>query len=99
MAEPDDQFFDRADAHIKLANEHVTDSIGKGKSSASFLYGASRFNAWVSACTCDSAEEMEKDKESFVNYYLEQYKKNLVENLDDYISNFNKYMNISDESA
>ena len=95
MSEADDNFYNRADEHIHLANEQVNEQVTKTKVSASFLYGSSRFQAWISACTCDSAEEMEQEKEEFIKYFLEVYKKNLTENLEDYIENFNEYMGIS----
>lgn len=92
MAQDEDpNFYARADAHIGLANEHL-ESTPRGKVSASFLYGASRFNAWVSACKCDSADELREAKNEIVEYFLQQYRGKLVENLDDYIDNFDKYM-------
>lgn len=87
----DPDFYTRADAHIQLANEHLAGSP-RGKVSASFLYGASRFNAWVSACKCDSADELQQAKGEIVDYFLQQYRCTLVENLDDYIRHFEKYM-------
>lgn len=47
--ETDAQFYDRADAHIPLSNEQITNDVGLAKVSASMLCAASRFNAWVSA--------------------------------------------------
>jgi hypothetical protein len=44
----DDGFYDRADSFIHLANDHCA-NMGRGKVSVSFMYGVSRFNAWVSA--------------------------------------------------
>nr|WP_315463783.1 DUF3144 domain-containing protein [uncultured Rhodoferax sp.] len=87
----DDRFYDRADSLIHLANEHCSD-IGRGKVSASFLFAASRFNAWVSACGFDSEDAMRASKEETLEYFVAQYKAMLEENLDDYIANFKKYM-------
>ncbi len=87
----DDKFFDRADAHIHLANEHG-EAIEKGKVSASLLYAATRYNAWVSACGFASGGEMRSARQETIDYFMEQYKKMLEENLDDYIDNFDRYM-------
>lgn len=87
----DDAFYARADAHIDLANEQVA-AAGRAKVSASFLYAAARFNAWISACGVESAEEMRAAKDEMVEYFVEQYRAALVEHLDDYAGNFDKYM-------
>jgi hypothetical protein len=87
----DPDFYNRADTLIHLANDQLK-KIGRGKVSASFLYGASRFNAWVSACGFDSAEQMQNAKQQTVEYFVEQYQKMLEENIDDYIANFSGYM-------
>lgn len=89
--ETDEQFYDRADAHIHLANNHVKD-IGRGKVSASFLYGAARFNVYVAACNCGSKDQMIGDRNSIRDYYVAEYTKMLEEHLDDYIEHYEKYM-------
>ena len=90
----DEHFYERADAHIHLANEHIQD-IGRGKVSASFLYGAARFNVYVAACNCDSRGQMITERTSIRDYYVAEYTKMLEEHLDDYIDNYDKYMSKS----
>jgi hypothetical protein len=93
MPEPTDSaFFDRADAHIDLSNSQAK-SVGRGKVSASMLYAAARFNAWVCACDFENATEMREGRAEALKYFVEQYERMLGENLDDYIKNFDKYMN------
>jgi hypothetical protein len=87
----DSTFWDRADDVIHLANEQC-ESVQRSKVSASLLYAAARFNAFIVAGNVSSAEEMKQDKEEAVQYFVEQYRKMLVENLDDYIENFSKYV-------
>ena len=84
------EFWERADQVIALANEQVADST-VGKVSSSLLYAAARFNSFNVASLADSAEEMKSDKEEAIKYFTDQYKKMLIENLDDYIENFEKY--------
>jgi len=84
------EFWQRADQVIALANKQVNDST-IGKVSSSLLYAAARFNAFNVASLADDAEEMKKDKEEAIKYFTEQYKNMLIENIDDYIENFERY--------
>ena len=90
-SEADDHFFDRADAMINLANQQL-ESMTPGKVSASMLYAAARFNAWASAIGWESSEEMKAAKGEAIDYFVEQYRAMLIENLDDYAANFDQYM-------
>ena len=87
----DSGFYDRADAHINLSNDQMAE-ITRGKASASMLYGTTRFNAWITACGFENAEQMKQSKAETVKYFTAEYEKMLIENLDDYIENFEKYM-------
>jgi len=89
--EADEHFYDRADAHIRLANGQTEDVV-RGKVSASFLYGAARFNVYVAACKCDSKDVLVEGREDIRDYYVAQYTKMLEEHLDDYIEQFDRYM-------
>lgn len=92
MHELDDDFFIRADAHIHLSNSQISEKIGPGKVSASFMYSVARFNAWVSACGWESGKDMAAAKKKTLDYFVNEYRKMLEENLDDYIANFDMYM-------
>jgi len=56
------------------------------------MYATARFNAWVSACGWNSSEEMAAAKDETLEYFVAEYRKMLMENLDDYIENFESYM-------
>ena len=88
----DDKFFDRADAHIHLSNDQISGEVTKGKVSASMMYAAARFNVWVSASGWANPEEMEAAKEETIEYFVNEYRKMLNENLNDYIRNFKGYV-------
>ncbi len=92
MTEIDDKFYNRADEHIHLSNEQLATG-SKGEVSASMMYSVARFNAWVSAAGWRNAKEMQDAKEETIEYFVAEYKKKLTENLDDYIKNFDHYMN------
>lgn len=87
----DETFYPRADAHIDLANAQLAE-VSRGKVSASFMYAVARFNAWVTACKADSAEDLRAGKQDSIEYFVSQYRAMLSENLDDYAENFDKYM-------
>lgn len=89
--ERDSAFFDRADAHIHLANDQ-SGNVKRGQVSASLLYGAARFNAFVSACKAESAEHLQSSKEMIIEYFMKEYRLMLEENLNDYVKNFEKYI-------
>ena len=88
----DPKFYERADAHIQLSNDQLAQVDSPGKVSASMMYAITRFNAWVSACGFSSGEQMAAAREETLKYFCEQYRLMLEENIDDYISNFAKYM-------
>jgi hypothetical protein len=92
MQNPDDEFYERADAHIHLSNNQISGEITRGKVSASMMYATARFNSWVSACGWHNAQEMAEAKEETIGYFVTEYRKMLEENLDDYIKNFESYM-------
>ncbi|USA45830.1 DUF3144 domain-containing protein [Acinetobacter sp. C26M] len=92
MQNTDDEFYERADQHIRLSNQQITKEIGKGKVSASMLFATSRFNAWISASGWETAEELANAKQETIEYFLAEYRKMLEENLDEYIENFEEYM-------
>jgi len=92
MADNDDAFFERADAHIFLSNDQISEEVKAGMVSASNMYATARFNAWLSACNCETGNELAEGKQDIVEYFVTEYKKMLEENLDSYIANFDSYM-------
>lgn len=95
MQEVDDEFYQRADAHIHLSNDQISETIGAGKVSASTMYATARFNAWLSARGWNSEQEMAAAKQETLDYFVAEYRKMLNENLDDYIQNFESYMRLA----
>lgn len=92
MPDLDDEFYTRADAHIHLSNRQITSEVTRGKVSASMLYATARFNAWISACGWQGKDEMAAAKTDTLEYFVQEYRKMLEENLDEYINNFDIYM-------
>lgn len=94
MAQNDEKFFERADAHIRLSNEQLS-GANRSEVSASMLFATSRFNAWLIAGGAKSAEGMSASRDEMIKYFTEQYRLMLEENINDYIQNFDNYMQAS----
>lgn len=88
-------FLKRADAHISLANEQMAEGLTAGDISASFMYGAARFNAWIATSSFDTKEDMMKEKETAIAYFMEEYKKALTEHLNYHIEHYDFNQNKS----
>ncbi|ARD24123.1 MULTISPECIES: DUF3144 domain-containing protein [Shewanella] len=89
---PDKAFFERANQFINVANENNQDpQVKTGEISASFMYSLARYNAWFASTSFDNAEQMKQKKAEMVAYYVEEYRKLLEGNMEDYITNFDEY--------
>jgi len=87
----DKGFFERANAHINLANEQLQQDI-HGKVSASFTYAAARFSTSLTASGYSTREEMLAHRKENIDYFVREYRLMLEEHMDDYIKNFDPYM-------
>lgn len=96
MQEEEKQFFERADAHIDLSNGQISEEVGSEKVNASLMYATARFNAWVSARGWMNKQEMSEAKEETIEYFMAEYRRMLEANIDDYIANFDRYMQSGD---
>ena len=93
----DDKFYERADAHISLANDHINANIHSVAVNNSLMYAASRFNAWVAAAGFANGEDLAKEKDEVLKFFTEQYRLMLEENLENYATNYDLYMGVSKE--
>ena len=92
----DHDFFDRAHEHLRIANEQLN-GVSEGQVSASMMYACARFNAWISATNQESARDLKGAYGETIEYFVAQYRKMLVKNLDDFVANFGEYMRQSAE--
>ncbi len=90
----DKGFYDRANAHINLANEQLQQEI-HGKVSASMMYATARFNASLTAAGYGSVAEMRAHRSENIDYFVREYRLMLEEHMDDYIKNFEPYMKLA----
>jgi hypothetical protein len=96
--ELDDEFYERADAFIHLANDQQL-KIHRSYVSASMMHGTARFNIYVSAVKAVSAEQLAASREMIVDYFIASYRKSLNLHLDDYVANFEDYVRTDDEDG
>ena len=85
----DKQFWDLADSFIQLANTHLNE-VKPSRVSASALFAASRFNAFVITASATSKEQLIAEKEAAIAYFLEQYETMLRENLDEHLARYDQ---------
>lgn len=90
-----EEFYKRADDHIKLANEQISEEVEPGEVSSSLMYAQTRFNSWIAARNFDTASEMLDAKGEIMEYFVKEYSKMLEQNLDNYIDNFSSHMSKS----
>jgi len=95
----DEQFFKRVDTLIGLANGYVKAQAHPAFVNNSFMFASARFNAWVAAAGYQNSEEMAKEKEEMLNFFVNQYKLMLEENLNDYIKNYDAFMGKSTDTT
>ncbi len=88
--ETDEAFFARADQIIATANNQIDDA-SPGKVSASTLFAAARFNAFVTAQGFETGADMQDSIDEMLDYFVPQYRDMLKEHLEDYAKNFAKY--------
>ncbi|HEY9189686.1 MAG TPA: DUF3144 domain-containing protein, partial [Sulfurovum sp.] len=94
----DEQFYKRVDTLIGLANGYVKANVHPAFVNNSFMFAAARFNAWVAAAGYQNGEEMAKEKDEILNFFVNQYKLMLNENLDNYIENYGSFMGKSTDT-
>jgi thymidylate synthase ThyX len=85
----DKQFWELADSFIQLANSHLNEAK-PSKVSASALFAASRFNAFVITVSASSKEQLIAEKEAAIAYFLEQYATMLRENIDEHLARYDQ---------
>jgi len=90
----DKAFYDRANAHINLANDQLQQDI-HGKVSASMMYATARFCTSLTAAGYASGAEMAASRNASIDYFVREFRLALEEHMDDYIKNFAPYRALS----
>ena len=82
-----EQFFERADAHINLANQQTL-TADRGRVGASMMIAAARFSAWLAAHRFQSAERLRAGKQETMQHFMQQFQQMLDDNIEDHIRQF-----------
>ena len=85
----DKPFWDMADSFIELANSHLSKEK-PSRVSASALFAASRFNAFVITAATENKAQLFAEKEAAIAYFLQQYEAMLRENLDEHMARYDQ---------
>ena len=81
----DKKFYELADAHIALANTRMGE-VKPAIVSATMLFAAARFNAFVFSASAENRAQMLAEKEGAIAYFVQEYEKYLRENIDEHIA-------------
>ncbi len=84
MSEKSNEFLQRADAQIAIANQQLEQGLTLGEVSASYLYGSVRFSTYMACTSFDSAEKMLEEKDEIIDYFMKEYKLALEEHLNNH---------------
>ena len=82
-----DSFIDRAN---ELADSNSRENVGMA-----LLYAAARYNAYVVSQHADSPDRYEQDVPRAREFFNDQYRRMLDENLEDYKSVYGKYAHLT----
>lgn len=85
----DKEFYELADAHIALANTRMGE-VKLAKVSAALLFSAARFNAFAISASAENKAQMLLEKEAAIAYFMQEYEKNLRENLDEHLARYDQ---------
>jgi len=85
-----DSFIDRAN---ELADQNSQENVGMA-----LLFAASRFNAYVVSQHAENLEGYKIDMEKAQQFFANQYREMLTENLEDYKKIYQKYYKFTDKS-
>lgn len=83
----DKEFYELADAYISLCNTQLG-AVKPAKVSAAMLFAASRFNAFVIHAASENKAQMLLEKEAAISYFMQEYEKNLRENIDEHLARY-----------
>ena len=91
MSGPDPKFYERVDAHILLSNQQLAEGTPRMNVNGSTAFAAARFAAWTSASGFQNAEDMKKARQVSIDFFCQQYRVMIEDNLDEYIEHFAEY--------
>ncbi|HED14073.1 MAG TPA: DUF3144 domain-containing protein [Gammaproteobacteria bacterium] len=89
--QPENDYWKNVDLFIDLANQ-CAQGGDAGSSGSTLLFAAARFSAFLVATRYDSKDALAQDKEKAKKHFVDIYEKMFIENLEEYTSNFDDYI-------
>ncbi len=80
-------FWDLVDKFIEYANE-ASQEKDLGMVNAALINASARFSAFYLAISAESKKDLQADSEDSIRYLVDEFKKQLVLNVDDYVENY-----------
>lgn len=84
MSDKSNEFLERADEHIVVANRQLEQGKTLGEVSASIMYASTRFTTYMTCTSFNNAEDMLAEKENIIEYFTKEYKLALEEHLNNF---------------
>lgn len=84
-------YWQRVDDLIDLANRQSR-TTSPARVSSSLLFAAARHNAFLVASSAKTGEELAQRRQAAVEHNVEQYRKMLEQNLEEYAANYDAYI-------
>lgn len=84
MSEKSNEFLQRADEHIAVANQQLERGKTLGEVSASLMYGSARFTTYMTCTSFDNAQDMLEQKEKIIEYFTKEYRLALEEHINNF---------------
>lgn len=85
------KYWQHVDAFVNLANDQCADT-DPNEVGSSALNASARFNAFIVAKTVGTAQNLSLEKDQAIDYFTDQFRKMMTNNVEDFIANFDKYM-------
>ena len=77
---------------IEQANSATDKGLDPGSAHQALMYAAARYGAFVVAASSESRNDFKEDEQDARKFYMDQFRRLLLENFDDYRDNFKNYL-------
>lgn len=84
--------YDLADSLLERVNQATDDQLDPGDAHQALMFAAARYGAFIVAASSESKEDFQQDKLDARNFYMDQFRQMLNQNMDDYLDNYSDYL-------
>ncbi|WP_317931518.1 DUF3144 domain-containing protein [Halioxenophilus sp. WMMB6] len=86
------QIWDLIDQLIETANNASDQGLDAGAVHQAMMYACARYGAFIVASASETVEDFVQDRDDAKRFYLDQFRRLLLENFDEYQENFGNYL-------